>query len=132
VYYTTLTRTARLRLAVSDRERTIVDALIDPAWVGGMRHLVEILTTYRRSAEWNPTKLLKRMGEIGRGAAYKRLGFLTEKVLDANKTVIAACLAAKSAGTIKLDPGVAGRGPHVKRWGLQVNVDVTAGEDSSR
>jgi predicted transcriptional regulator of viral defense system len=119
------------RVAISDRERTIADALTDPGWVGGVRHLVEILIAYRRSPEWNPTKLLKRMAELGRGAAYKRLGFLAEKVLDAGETVVAACMGEKSSGTIKLDPGVAGEGPLVKRWGIQVNVRVTADEERS-
>jgi predicted transcriptional regulator of viral defense system len=117
------------RVAISDRERTIADALIDPAWVGGVRHLIEILIAYRRGAEWNPTKLLARMAELGRGAAYKRLGFLAEKVLDAGEAVVAACLAAKASGTIKLDPGVAGSGPLVKRWGLWVNVRLAGDEE---
>jgi len=117
------------RVSVSDRERTIVDALIDPSWVGGARHLIEILVAYRRGPDWSPAKLLARMAELGRGAAYKRLGFLAEEVLDGGQPLVSACLDAKTAGTIKLDPTVPARGRLVKRWGLWVNAGLAEGEE---
>jgi predicted transcriptional regulator of viral defense system len=120
-----------LRVSVSDRERTIADSLIDPAWVGGVRHLVEILGTYRHGPDWNPPKLLSRMEELGRGAAYKRLGFLTEDVLGGEPSIIEACLRAKTAGAIKLDPAVSSRGRLVKKWGLWVNARTSEHEDSA-
>jgi predicted transcriptional regulator of viral defense system len=118
------------RVLVSDRERTIVDALVDPAWVGGARHLVDILRAYRRSPDWNPARLLARMAELRRGAAYKRLGYLAEKLLDGGSALIAACLQAKMAGASKLDPSVATHGRLVKRWGLWVNVALRDSEES--
>ena len=120
-----------LRVSVSDRERTIVDALVDPAWVGGVRHLIEILAAYRRGPDWSPSKLLLRMKELGRGSAYKRLGFLAEEVLDEQPSLVAACLQAKTTGVIKLDPAVSSRGHMVKRWGLWVNANVAEGQDSA-
>jgi predicted transcriptional regulator of viral defense system len=120
-----------LRVSVSDRERTIVDALVDPAWVGGVRHLIEILAAYRRGPDWSPSKLLLRMKELGRGSAYKRLGFLAEEVLDEQPSLVAACLKAKTTGVIKLDPAVSSRGHMVKRWGLWVNANVAEGQDSA-
>lgn len=113
-----------VRVAVSDRERTIVDALLDPSWVGGVRHLSEMLVTYRRGATFDAKKLLRRAAELRRGAAFKRLGYLAETALDGESAIVAACLAARSSGTIKLDPAVASRGRLLKRWGLWVNVDV--------
>lgn len=127
---TTLWRGAT-RVSISDRERTIADALADPAWVGGGRHLVEILRAYRRGSDWNPTKLLARMKELGRGAAYKRLGLLAEEVLDAGPAVISSCLDGKTAGAIKFDPAVAARGHLVRRWGLWVNSSLGEEEDSN-
>lgn len=117
------------RVLVSDRERTLGDALVDPSWVGGARHLIEILVAYRRGPDWSPPKLLARLAELGRGAAYKRLGFLAEEVLDGGEALVSACLEAKTAGTIKLDPAVPARGRLVKRWGLWVNA--TLGEEEA-
>jgi predicted transcriptional regulator of viral defense system len=118
-------------VSVSDRERTIADALVDPAWVGGVRHLIEILSAYRRGPDWSPSKLLLRMKELGRGSAYKRLGFLAEEVLDEQPLLVAACLQAKTTGVIRLDPAVSSRGHMVKRWGLWVNANVADGQDSA-
>jgi predicted transcriptional regulator of viral defense system len=119
-----------LRVSVSDRERTIADALVNPDWVGGVRHLIEILTTYRRGPDWSPSKLLTRMKELGRGSAYKRLGFLAEEVLDAQPALVAKCARAKTSGVIKLDPAVASRGHLVKRWGLWANVGMAEKRDA--
>ncbi len=113
-----------VRVAVSDRERTIADALIAPDWVGGSRHLIEILTNYKQSTHFSPTKLLARVAELGKGSAYKRLGFLVERLFGADDVIVPACLKGKSAGVIKLDPAIASRGKLVKRWGLWVNIEV--------
>jgi predicted transcriptional regulator of viral defense system len=113
-----------VRVAVSDRERTIADALIAPDWVGGSRHLIEILTEYTQGAHFSPVKLLARIAQLGKGSAYKRLGFLTERLFGADDVIVPACLIGKSAGVIKLDPAVASRGKLVKRWGLWVNIEV--------
>jgi predicted transcriptional regulator of viral defense system len=116
----------RERIAVSDRERTIADALALPSWVGGIRHLAEILRSYRFAREWNPNRLLERVGEVDSGAAFKRLGYLVETVLSGEPVLVDAALARRSAGVVKLDPAVAGRGRLTKRWGLWLNVRLDA------
>jgi predicted transcriptional regulator of viral defense system len=118
------------RVSVSDRERTIADAMVDPTWVGGARHLIDILNAHRRGPDWNPPKLLARMAELGRGAAYKRLGYLAENVVDGGRALIDACLKARTKGAIKLDPAVAAPGRLVKRWGLWVNAGLSASEEA--
>jgi predicted transcriptional regulator of viral defense system len=116
----------RERIAVSDRERTIADALASPSWVGGIRHLAEILRSYRSVKEWNPNRLIERVGEAGSGAAFKRLGYLAEIVLSAEPALVAAARTRLSAGIVKLDPAVAGRGRLTKRWGLWLNIRLDA------
>ncbi len=115
------------KVMVSDRERTIADGLTSPDWVGGVRHLADILTTYRQSPEWNPGKLLERMDEIGKGSAYKRLGCLAEPLRGA-KSLVETALARRSAGVIKLDPSVSSKGQFSKRWGLWINVALPGTE----
>lgn len=117
----------REKVAVSDRERTISDALAVPGWVGGVRHLAEILRAYRSSAEWSPERLVARVAEAGSGAAFKRLGFLTENVLGGDPYIAERALAGRTTGVIRLDPGAPGRGRLITRWRLWKNVEIDEG-----
>jgi predicted transcriptional regulator of viral defense system len=112
------------RIAVSDRERTIADALANPSWVGGVRQLVEILRTYRESKEWNPNRLVARVEEVGSGASFKRLGYLAETVLESDPHLVDKALARRTSGVIKLDPTIPQLGRINTRWGLSVNVPI--------
>ncbi len=109
-------------MAVSDREGTLADGLANPEWVGGVRHLVEMLSTYKQSDHWNPPKLLSALAAHSKGAAYKRLGYLVETVLGGDEAVIKVALAHKSSGVIRLDPQVKATGRILSRWGLRLNV----------
>lgn len=116
-------------IPVSDPGGTIADGLASPSWVGGVRHLARMLTAYRADASWDPGELVARLETIGSGAAFKRLGFLVETLgLDA-PTVVGAALDHRSAGVVRLDPDVPGKGRLTKRWGLWVNARVDGQED---
>lgn len=110
------------RVHVSDRELTIADALANPSWVGGFRHLVEIVRAHHGSDAWRPSRLIARLTELDRGAAYKRLGYIAEMLSPVPDEIVKACLAHRSAGVIALDPAVNARGHTLKRWGVRVNV----------
>jgi len=110
------------RVRVSDRERTIADALVHPGWVGGVTHLVEMLITYRDDKAFDAGKLLARVDELGVGAAYKRLGFLAERLWPSDVGIAEHARLRRTSGTIRLDPGVQARGKMLKRWGLWINV----------
>ena len=112
------------RVPVSNRERTIADAFVDPSWVGGIRQLAEILRTYRASKEWAPAVLLRELTLVGTGAAFKRLGFLAEILLARDRRLIEAARARRTTGIVKLDPAIRTRGKLSKRWGLWVNASV--------
>ena len=133
----TVVRVARMRLAgataiwrgaekvmVSDRERTIVDALNAPDWVGGVRHLIDMLTTYSQTPAWDLPKLLRELETCGRGAAFKRFGFILEHLWPHETKSVQRALARRTSGYIKLDPSVRGRGTLNRRWGLWVNVSL--------
>lgn len=117
----------RERIAISDRERTIADALSNPRWVGGVRHLIQILRTYRESKEWNPNRLIERIVEIGSGAPFKRLGYLAETVLKSDPLLVNMALARRTSGVVKLDPTIVERGRINTRWGLSINVPLDRG-----
>ncbi len=117
-----LTWRGAVRVAVSDRERTLADGLANPEWVGGVRHLVEMFSNYKRSEHWNPTKLLSALAAHPKGAAYKRLGYLAETAFGGDGTLVKEALARKSSGVIRLDPQVKATGRILTRWGLRLNV----------
>jgi len=114
----------RERVLVSSRERTLTDALIDPAWVGGIRSLADIFRSYRASREWSTAKLIADLSLVGTGAAFKRLGFLTETLMSEELALIAAARARRTTGIVKLDPSIRSRGTLSKRWGLWINASV--------
>jgi predicted transcriptional regulator of viral defense system len=112
------------RIAASDRERTIVDALVHPHWVGGVQHLAEMMTTYRESKEFDGKKLLAQAEKHATGSAFKRLGLLAELLWPEEKAIAEFSFRHRSKGLIRLDPSVKGCGRLSKRWGLWVNVVI--------
>jgi predicted transcriptional regulator of viral defense system len=121
----------RERVAVSSRERTIADALRNPTWIGGVRHLARVLSAYKESDAWNRASLLDAVAKQGRGVAWKRLGKVVESLFPDEHVVIKRALAERSAGVVKLDPSVRARGGLDKRWGLWVNVDLHGPETAA-
>lgn len=112
------------RVAVSDREHTLADGLASPEWVGGVRHLADMLATYRASREWNPARLLSAVRSLHRGSAMKRLGYLAETLWPGETEIPKAALKARSAGLVRLDPAIRAAGRISKRWGLRVNASI--------
>jgi predicted transcriptional regulator of viral defense system len=88
-----------------------------------------MLGAYRADASWDAAELVARLETMGSGAAFKRLGFLVETLgLDA-PTLVDTALDHRSAGVVRLDPDVPGKGRLTKRWGLWVNARVDGQED---
>jgi predicted transcriptional regulator of viral defense system len=114
----------RERVDVSDAERTLADGLISPEWVGGVRHLADIMMRYRESRGANLEKLIACLDELGRGAGFKRLGYLIETLFPEDHALAEKVHPRRSQGIIKLDPSVRARGRLNKRWGLWVNVPL--------
>ncbi len=108
------------RVSISSPERTIVDAAIEPSWVGGFRHLKDIFSTYIEDGAQH--EVLSELHRSGTGAAAKRIGFLTQSLWPKATDLMAAAYAMKSTGIIKLEPSSRRRGRMNTRWGVWVNV----------
>ncbi|MGH7472196.1 MAG: type IV toxin-antitoxin system AbiEi family antitoxin domain-containing protein [Longimicrobiales bacterium] len=108
----------RVRIQVSDMNRTIIDMMNDPAVGGGMRHVAECLAAYCQRSDADPERLIEYGDRLGNGAVFKRLGFLLERI-DGPVAVIDACRARLTKGNAKLDPAVPAR-RLVRRWRLWV------------
>ena len=107
---------------ITDREKTIIDGLDQPRYVGGIEEIIKAL-----SGSWtqfDEAKLRTYATKIGNGAVAKRLGFIMEAlgIGDAASFHESVQLA---PGYSPLDPTLPRRGKHNRRWGLLVNTEVT-------
>jgi predicted transcriptional regulator of viral defense system len=108
---------------VTDREKTIIDGLDLPQYVGGVAEITKVL-----SIGWtqlNESKLRKYAVKIGNSAVAKRLGFIMEmlKLGDVERLRKVAILA---PGFSPLDPTLPHHGKYNRRWGLLINTEIKA------
>ena len=106
---------------ITDREKTIIDGLDLPQYVGGVS---EIQKALRGSWETlDEERLREYASRIGNSAVGKRLGFLMETLgvgdIDVFRNEIARASAFSS-----LDPTMPKRGKYNRRWGLLVNAET--------
>jgi len=118
----------------SSPERTLIDGANAPVWVGGIRHLSEMLNRYVATPSRDVARLAHVLDSHGRGAGAKRLGFVAENLergprgnesRDFLRAIREFAMPRITKGIVKLDPAVHGRGRMNARWGLWVNADVS-------
>jgi len=113
------------KFSVTDRAKTLVDALDRPDLCGGIRQVVEMLPEAAEAVRWD--KVETYLEKMGSGALYKRLGLLVEmlgervKVPDRQRR-LKAWRAHLTGGYAPLDPGGPATGPVNNRWLVRVNV----------
>ncbi len=115
----------QIRVPISDKARTIVDLLADPATGGGIRHVADCLRNYLRDPEVDCESLIRYAEALGNGAVFKRLGFLASQI-EGNKMLVQSCRQRLTQGNSKLDPTLSC--PRlVKVWRLWIpkNREVT-------
>ena len=97
------------KIAIADPTKTIIDGLNDPAVLGGIRMVADVLSAYIPSKEFDAKKLLDYAKTMGNSAIYKRLGFLIELLeFDDATTIASACKNNLKSGYSQLDPATAG------------------------
>lgn len=121
---TTLVWRGTEQVEISDKEKTLADALRNPEWVGGIRHLTDMLRTYEERNDKDFSKLLKYLEKFGKGAPFKRFGYLLEKFFPNEKSAINTAISHKKKGYVKLDPSVGTKGVLNKKWGLWINISL--------
>lgn len=117
------------QVPISDKHRTIVDLLADPAAGGGIRHVVQCLSAYLGSPEADADMLIRYAEKLGNGAVFKRLGFLVS-AMAGHEHLAQSCRERLTAGNAKLDPALPCR-RLVKAWRLWIpkNWSTEAGRD---
>lgn len=106
---------------VTDREKTIIDGLDLPHYVGGIDEVAKALSASWKSLD--EAKLRKYTVKIGNSAVAKRLGFLMETLGLGNIDALRQA-APLAPGYSPLDPTLPRRGKYNRRWGLLINAEV--------
>ena len=122
----------RAQISCSSRERTLVDGANNPSWVGGIRHLAEMLQRYVEEPSREVERLPDILKAFARGSGAKRLGFMAEALAGDEEgdrhTQLRAISDVASrfskSGVVRLDPALPRRGPMSTRWGLWVNTTI--------
>ena len=108
---------------VTDREKTIIDGLDLPQYVGGVGEIAKALVTVW--PEIDEIKLRKYAAKIGNSAVAKRLGFLMEILGLGNVEKLRKAIAL-APGFSLLDPTLPRHGKYNRRWGLLINTEIKA------
>lgn len=107
--------------SVTDKEKTIIDGLDLPKYIGGVGEIAKALA--QSWDELNEAKLREYAVKIGNTAVGKRLGFLMEAMGLGDPETLRRTLSF-GAGFSPLDPTLPKRGKHSRRWGLLINAEV--------
>lgn len=116
------------RLRFADPARTVVEILDLPRIGGGIRHGADILAAYLDDHE--AETLLIYAERLGNRTVFKRLGYLVEAIGLDLPEFVAKCRDHLSKGISALDPGGPVGGTTSTRWGLRLNIRVSAEEPS--
>jgi predicted transcriptional regulator of viral defense system len=107
--------------SITDKEKTIIDGLDLPKYVGGVGEIAKALK--QAWEELDETKLREYAAKIGNSAVAKRLGYLTEALGLGDPEALRKAISL-APGFSPLDPTLPKRGKHNRRWGLLINVEV--------
>lgn len=116
------------KIQVSDPSRTVADILSAPSIGGGIRHVNDILKEYFSGEHRDDKTLAEYIKKIGNRAIYKRLGYIIETNKFEAPMLLEICRKNVSSGFSLLDPTVASKGRHVRKWNLRINVNLVEGE----
>ena len=107
--------------SITDKEKTIIDGLDLPKYVGGVGEIAKALK--QAWEELDETKLREYAAKIGNSAVGKRLGYLMEALGLGDPEALRRAIPL-APGFSPLDPTLPKKGKHNRRWGLLVNVEV--------
>ncbi len=105
---------------ISDQERTIIDGLRHPAFVGGITEVAKGL--WMKRDVLNVKRLLDYAQRLGVGAVVRRLGYLLEHYGLADAAALEPLRNMLTATYQRLDPLLPAEGVFFSKWRLQLNV----------
>jgi predicted transcriptional regulator of viral defense system len=116
----------QVKVSVSDPSRTIIDMLSDPRLGGGIRSVQDMFRNYLQSEAKDLPRLIAYADQLGNGAVFKRLGFLLEKNIPEETSIMAQCLDRLTKGNARIDPKLPAT-TLITKWRLLVPQDWKEG-----
>ncbi|MEZ4768058.1 MAG: type IV toxin-antitoxin system AbiEi family antitoxin [Caldilineales bacterium] len=107
------------QVALTDRERTVLDVMAHPQVFGGMGASIELLEANWKATDGN--RLVSYALHYGVGATIKRLGYWLES-FGAPADLLQPLAEYPVSGYIPLDPASSSRGEADSRWRIRANL----------
>jgi predicted transcriptional regulator of viral defense system len=114
--------TKQQSVMVSDKERTILDALRQPQYAGGIPEVAKALWMSRKDLKI--PQLLDYVQHFSSGALRRRLGFLLELYRLASPEQLESLRSKLTSTYDRLDPTLPKSGSFQSRWRLQLNIGI--------
>ena len=114
--------TKQQSVTASDKERTLLDALRQPQYTGGIPEVAKALWISRDGIKI--PQLLDYVQHFSSGALRRRLGFLLELYRMASPAQLEPLRSKLSSTYDRLDPTLPKSGSFHSRWRLQLNVGI--------
>ena len=114
--------TKQQSVTVSDNERTLLDALRQPQYAGGIPEVAKALWISRHGVKI--PRLLDYAQHFPSGALRRRLGFLLELYQMASAAQLEPLRSKLTSTYDRLDPTLPKSGSFHSRWRLQLNVGI--------
>lgn len=114
--------TKQQSVTVSDKERTLLDALRQPQYAGGIPEVAKALWISRDGVKIQ--RLLDYAQHFSSGALRRRLGFLLELYQMASAAQLEPLRSKLTSTYDRLDPTLPKSGSFHSRWRLQLNVGI--------
>jgi predicted transcriptional regulator of viral defense system len=106
---------------ISDLERTLIDGLDLPHYVGGVAEVAKGMWMRRR--DLNVPRVIDYALKLDVGAVIRRLGYLLELYDLADRQRLEALRIALTPTFQRLDPLLPNEGPMLSRWKIRLNVE---------
>jgi predicted transcriptional regulator of viral defense system len=119
------------KINVSDREKTLADALDHPQYCGGIPEVAKSLLNAKEDVSME--KVVSYAERMGNSAVVKRLGFLLETLsIDVDSQTLSRMRERISPGMSALDFTRPRKGVYNTRWNLLLNVSKESLEELRR
>lgn len=113
--------TSEEQVKVSDPERTVIDGLDHPQYVGGVTEVAKGLWMKRETLQID--RLINYALRLGNGAVIRRLGYLLEYYGLADPAALEPLRARLTPTYQRLDPLFPNEGRMLARWRIRLNIE---------
>jgi predicted transcriptional regulator of viral defense system len=108
------------QVTVSDLEKTLIDAIFQPKYAGGIVEITKAIYKAKNKIDW--IKLKQYIALFASKTVNKRLGYILE-ILEIQPAIQEYLYENIGKSHTLLDPTISDRGIFISKWNLYVNID---------